>query len=166
MLDAQILVVIIILKCLFLFSRKTSPEQIPGDAEGAESRVRLQETSASGSLNGKLVKLHQIGVNVVTEVEIIILYSVLCKGRMNAMEMLRKCGKILKKKEMSFLWALIFPQHEFSCALPPVSLYSLTSHMSVEFTVPAPSLSEQQRDHHPSWKGKGWKMLLVWVWDV
>ncbi|RMB99009.1 hypothetical protein DUI87_24555 [Hirundo rustica rustica] len=37
--------------------RKTSPEHIPdipGDAEGVESRVRLQETGASGSLNGKL----------------------------------------------------------------------------------------------------------------
>ncbi|OWK57823.1 3-oxoacyl-[acyl-carrier-protein] reductase FabG [Lonchura striata] len=34
--------------------RKTSSEDIPGDAEGAESRVRLQETCASGSLNGKL----------------------------------------------------------------------------------------------------------------
>lgn len=54
MLDSQILVVIIISKCLF-FSRKTSPDHIPGDAEGAESRVRLQEAHASGSLNGKLV---------------------------------------------------------------------------------------------------------------
>ncbi|KAL2299955.1 hypothetical protein Nmel_012811, partial [Mimus melanotis] len=33
--------------------RKTSPEHMPGDAEGAESRVRLQDTHASGSLNGK-----------------------------------------------------------------------------------------------------------------
>lgn len=80
---------------IFLFSRKTSPEHIPGDTEGAESRARLQETSASGSLNGKLVKLHQIHVKVVTEVEIIILYSVLSKGRMNAMEMLRN---YLKRK--------------------------------------------------------------------
>lgn len=39
--------------CLF-FSRKTSPEHISGDAEGVESRVSLQETCASGSLNGKL----------------------------------------------------------------------------------------------------------------
>uniref|UniRef100_A0A8C3Y2I6 D-arabinitol 2-dehydrogenase [ribulose-forming] n=2 Tax=Catharus ustulatus TaxID=91951 RepID=A0A8C3Y2I6_CATUS len=37
--------------------RKTSPEQIPGDAEGAESRVRLQETSASGSLNGQILRM-------------------------------------------------------------------------------------------------------------
>lgn len=37
-----------------LFSRKTSPEHIPGDAEGVESRIRLKETCASGSLNGKL----------------------------------------------------------------------------------------------------------------
>lgn len=44
------------------FSRKTSPEQIPGDAEGVESRVGLQETCASGSLNGKL--LSQEGKNV------------------------------------------------------------------------------------------------------
>ncbi|XP_054137169.1 uncharacterized protein LOC128939939 [Melozone crissalis] len=33
--------------------RKTSPEHIPGDTEGVESSVRLQETRASGSLNGK-----------------------------------------------------------------------------------------------------------------
>ncbi|KAJ7397965.1 hypothetical protein BTVI_130574 [Pitangus sulphuratus] len=35
--------------------RKTSPDHVPGDAEGAGSRVRLQEGRASGSLNGKLV---------------------------------------------------------------------------------------------------------------
>ncbi|XP_041317931.1 uncharacterized protein LOC121350570 [Pyrgilauda ruficollis] len=34
--------------------RKTSPKPIPEDTEGGESRVRLQETHASGSLNGKL----------------------------------------------------------------------------------------------------------------
>lgn len=77
------------------------------------------------SCSAKRVKLHQIGVKVVTEVEAIILYSVLSKGRMNAMEMLRKCGKLLTKKDMSFLWALIFLWHDFSCTLPPVSLYSL-----------------------------------------
>lgn len=38
----------------FFFPRKTSPEHIPGDAEGVEGRNRLQETCASGSLNGKL----------------------------------------------------------------------------------------------------------------
>lgn len=36
------------------FSRKTSPEHIPEDVEGVESRVGLEETRASGSLNGKL----------------------------------------------------------------------------------------------------------------
>ncbi|KAK4814973.1 hypothetical protein QYF61_007878 [Mycteria americana] len=35
--------------------RKTSPDHSPGDAGGTETRVRLQEKCASGSLNGKLV---------------------------------------------------------------------------------------------------------------
>ncbi|XP_074909568.1 uncharacterized protein LOC142042895 [Buteo buteo] len=35
--------------------RKTSPDRGPGDAGGTETRVRLQEERASGSLNGKLV---------------------------------------------------------------------------------------------------------------
>ncbi|XP_009468247.1 PREDICTED: uncharacterized protein LOC104017002 [Nipponia nippon] len=35
--------------------RKTSPDHGPGDAGGTETRVRLQEEHASGSLNGKLV---------------------------------------------------------------------------------------------------------------
>ncbi|XP_066414454.1 uncharacterized protein [Molothrus aeneus] len=37
--------------------RKTSPEHIPGDAEGVESSVRLQETHASGSLNGEIFRM-------------------------------------------------------------------------------------------------------------
>uniref|UniRef100_U3KG27 D-arabinitol 2-dehydrogenase [ribulose-forming] n=1 Tax=Ficedula albicollis TaxID=59894 RepID=U3KG27_FICAL len=37
--------------------RKTSPEHIPGDAEGAESTVRLQETRASDSLNGQILRM-------------------------------------------------------------------------------------------------------------
>lgn len=37
------------------FSRKTSPDRGPGDAGGTETKVRLQEERASGSLNGKLV---------------------------------------------------------------------------------------------------------------
>lgn len=102
----------------FLFSRKTSPEHIPGDTEGAESRARLQETSASGSLNGKLVKLHQIHVKVVTEVEIIILYSVLSKGRMNAMEMLRN---YLKRKRWAScgLWSSPSTSFPVPCLLCP-----------------------------------------------
>ncbi|KAL9838663.1 D-threitol dehydrogenase-like isoform 2-T2 [Geothlypis trichas] len=37
--------------------RKTSPEHIPGDTEGVESSVRLQETCASGSLNGQIFRM-------------------------------------------------------------------------------------------------------------
>ncbi|XP_074734813.1 uncharacterized protein LOC141947543 [Strix uralensis] len=36
-------------------NRKASPDHSPGDAEGTETRVRLQEERASHSLNGKLV---------------------------------------------------------------------------------------------------------------
>ncbi|XP_057888194.1 uncharacterized protein LOC131088286 [Melospiza georgiana] len=42
------------LDAMAVSKRKTSPEHIPGDTEGVESSVRLQETHASGSLNGKL----------------------------------------------------------------------------------------------------------------
>ncbi|XP_010115524.1 PREDICTED: uncharacterized protein LOC104477206, partial [Chlamydotis macqueenii] len=35
--------------------RKTSPDHVPGDTGGTETRVRLQEEHTSGSLNGKLV---------------------------------------------------------------------------------------------------------------
>lgn len=52
--DIQILVVTIMSKFLS-FSRKTSPDRGPGDAGGTETKVRLQEERASGSLNGKLV---------------------------------------------------------------------------------------------------------------
>ncbi|XP_017690626.1 PREDICTED: uncharacterized protein LOC108507288 [Lepidothrix coronata] len=37
--------------------RKTSPDHIPGDAEGAGSRVRLQEARTSGSLNGQIFRM-------------------------------------------------------------------------------------------------------------
>ncbi|XP_050169234.1 uncharacterized protein LOC126638945 [Myiozetetes cayanensis] len=37
--------------------RKTSPDHVPGDAEGAGSRVRLQEGRASGSLNGQIFRM-------------------------------------------------------------------------------------------------------------
>lgn len=52
--DIQILVVTIMSK-FPSFSRKTSPDRGLGDAGGTETRVRLQEERASGSLNGKLV---------------------------------------------------------------------------------------------------------------
>uniref|UniRef100_A0A8D2QSG5 Uncharacterized protein n=1 Tax=Zosterops lateralis melanops TaxID=1220523 RepID=A0A8D2QSG5_ZOSLA len=74
------------------------------------------------SCSTKRVKLHQIGVKVVTEVEAIIFYLVLSKGsNKNAQKMWEITFKEIYELPVGF----DLPLARVSCILPPVSLYSL-----------------------------------------
>ncbi|XP_071405777.1 D-threitol dehydrogenase-like [Pithys albifrons albifrons] len=80
--------------------RKTSPRHIPRDAEGAESRVRLQEARACGSLNGQIFRMfvHMIRARKILLIGKLKGYSILAIA-----EELPDDGKIFACAEVPYL---------------------------------------------------------------
>ncbi|XP_027556605.1 uncharacterized protein LOC113976048 [Neopelma chrysocephalum] len=80
--------------------RKTSPDHVPGDAEGAGSRVKLQEARTSGSLNGQIFRMlvHMIRARKILLIGKLKGYSILAIA-----EELPDDGKILACAEAPYL---------------------------------------------------------------
>lgn len=105
------------------------------------------------SCSAKRVKLHQIGVKVVTEVEAIIFYLVLSKGsNKNA----QKMWEITFKERYELPVGFDLPLARVSCILPPVSLYSLMCpHSSALIHSASPIPQGRAKRSSPFLEGKG-----------